>query len=182
MEHNPEIDWNMGELSMTRCPMPCRPKATAEMNWPNRISADTTQRQPKTHLHWQVQVEEVPEFEFTFTAAEPSPGFAQPDPDGLDEGDRLLVWFIGTRSEEIRATQTISQKLAEAVGGTSSTHFEDIVPKPYQEFQDIFTKESFDELPNQKQWDHAIKLVPNACNFSTKVYPLAPVEQKQLDE
>src|SRR5882724_9414046 len=40
----------------------------------------------------------------------------------------------------------------------------------------------FDELPNQKQWDHTIELVPNACNFSTKVYPLAPVEQKQLDK
>ena len=56
------------------------------------------------------------------------------------------------------------------------------MPKPYQEFQDIFAKESFDELPDQKQWDHAIELVPDAHNFSTKVYPLAPVKQKQLDE
>jgi len=62
------------------------------------------------------------------------------------------------------------------------TCFEDIVPKPYQEFQDVFAKESFDELPNLKQWDHAIELVPDTHNFSTKVYPLAPVEQKQLDE
>src|SRR5882724_4744111 len=60
--------------------------------------------------------------------------------------------------------------------------FKDIVPKPYQEFQDVFIKESFDELPNQKQWDHAIKLILDAHNFSTKVYPLAPVEQKQLDK
>jgi len=56
------------------------------------------------------------------------------------------------------------------------------VPKPYQEFWDVFTKESFDKLPDQQQWDHTIELVPDACNFSTKVYPLAPVEQKQLDE
>src|SRR5882724_6386392 len=60
--------------------------------------------------------------------------------------------------------------------------FKDIVPKPYQEFQDVFIKESFDELPNQKQWGHAIKLILDAHNFSTKLYPLAPVEQKQLDE
>ena len=33
-----------------------------------------------------------------------------------------------------------------------------------------------------KQWDHAIELVLDAHNFSTKVYPLAPVEQKQLVE
>src|SRR5882724_2308502 len=51
MEHNPEIDWCMGEISMMRCPMPCRPKATEEMNRPNRIFADMTRRQLKTHLH-----------------------------------------------------------------------------------------------------------------------------------
>ena len=68
------------------------------------------------------------------------------------------------------------------MGGTSSTHYEDIVPKLYQEFRDIFAKETFDELPGQKQWDHAIELIPDTHNFSTKVYPLAPVKQKQLDK
>src|SRR5882724_13103700 len=182
MEHNPEIDWHMGEISMTRCPTSCRPKATEEMDRPNRILADTTRKQLKTHLHRRVHVEEVPESESTCMEAEPSPGFARLDPDKLDEGDRLLILFVGTQSEEIRATQTISQKLAKAAGGTLSTCFKDIVPKPYQEFRDVFTKESFDELPNRKQWNHAIELVPDAQNFSTKVYPLAPVEQKQLDE
>jgi len=56
------------------------------------------------------------------------------------------------------------------------------VPKPYQEFQDVFSKESFDELLDWKQWDHSMKLILDTCNFRTKVYPLAPVEQKQLDE
>ena len=50
------------------------------------------------------------------------------------------------------------------------TCFKDIVPKAYLEFQDVFSKEAFYELPNQKQWDHAIKLIPDASNFSTKVY------------
>jgi len=53
-------------------------------------------------------------------------------------------------------------------------------PKPYWEFRDIFAKESFDEVPGQKEWKHTIVLVPNTRMFSTKVYPLAPVEQKQL--
>jgi len=70
--------------------------------------------------------------------------------------------------------------LAKAAGEACSTHFEDIVPKPYQEFKDIFTKESFDDLPDQKKWDHTIELVPDSQAFSTKVYPLSPVEQKQL--
>src|SRR5882724_9832925 len=86
------------------------------------------------------------------------------------------------QSEDIKATQTISQKLTEASCDNHSTHFEDIVPKPYQEFQDVFAKEVFNKLPNQKQWDHVIELIPIASNFSTKVYPLSPVEQKQLDK
>ena len=76
----------------------------------------------------------------------------------------------------------ISQRLTEAAEGTHMTCFEDIVPKPYQEFKDVFAKESFDKLPDWKKWDHAIELVPDTQTFSTKVYPLVPVEQTQLDE
>ena len=43
-------------------------------------------------------------------------------------------------------------------------------------------KSFFDKLPDQKQWDHTIELVQDAQTFSTMVYPLAPVKQKQLDE
>src|SRR5882724_6433493 len=117
MEHNPEIDWRMGEISMMTCPMPCRPKVPEEANWPNHVSANMTQKQLKTHLHWQVHVEEVPESESTHMEAEPLPEFTRPDPDKLDEGDRLLIRFIGSQSEEIIATQTISQKLTEAAVG-----------------------------------------------------------------
>src|SRR6267142_2705854 len=74
------------------------------------------------------------------------------------------------------------RRLSEATEGPHMMRFEDIVPKPYQEFKDVFAKESFDELPDRKKWDHAIKLIPDAQMFSTKVYPLAPVEQKKLDE
>src|SRR5882672_9745344 len=76
----------------------------------------------------------------------------------------------------------ISQRLMEAAEGTRMTRFKDIVPKPYQEFKDVFAKESFNELLDQKKWDHAIEIVPDAQTFSTKVYLLEPVEQKQLDD
>src|SRR5882724_3392571 len=129
-----------------------------------------------------VHIEEVPEGQTEPNKTEPPPGFAHPDPDDLDRGDRLFICFIDEHSAEVKATQTISQKLAEATEGTCSMCFEDIVPKPYQEFKDIFAKEAFNELPDRKKWDHAIKLIPDAQMFSMKVYPLVPVEQKQLDD
>ena len=134
MEHNPEIDWCMGDITMTRCLASCRLKTTDERDWLNCVSADKTQRQLKSHLHQQVHMEEVPESQPTCTRTKPPPGFACPDLDEWDRDNPLLVQFIGAWPEEIRATQTISQKLAEALGGASLTRFEDTVPKPYQEF------------------------------------------------
>jgi len=62
------------------------------------------------------------------------------------------------------------------------TIFEDIIHKPFQEFKDLFNKGSFDELPDWKQWDNTIELILDAQTFSTKVYPLTPVKQRQLDK
>jgi len=45
----------------------------------------------------------------------------------------------------------------------------------------VFSKDSFDELPGTKLWDHAIKLTPDTSPKSCKVYPLSTSEQKELD-
>src|SRR5882724_9173655 len=37
-------------------------------------------------------------------------------------------------------------------------------------------------IPDWKKWDHTIELIPNAQTFTPRVYPLAPVKQKQLDD
>ncbi|SJL01324.1 related to TY3B TY3B protein [Armillaria ostoyae] len=58
-----------------------------------------------------------------------------------------------------------------------------MVPEPYQDFEDLFTKESFDKLPSCKPWDHTIELVPNAqAMLNCKVYPLNCIEQEELDK
>jgi len=49
------------------------------------------------------------------------------------------------------------------------------------EFQSVFTKEDFDILPEHRKWDHAIELIPGAEPKSSKVYPLFPLEQTELD-
>ena len=46
----------------------------------------------------------------------------------------------------------------------------------------MFSKESFDELPEQKQWEHAIDLKPESQPFSTRVYLMSLIEQKELDD
>jgi len=60
-------------------------------------------------------------------------------------------------SERARAMSTISTRLAEAAKETSRpAHLDDLIPRPYQAFREVFSKESFDELPDRKEWDHAM--------------------------
>jgi Reverse transcriptase (RNA-dependent DNA polymerase) len=47
----------------------------------------------------------------------------------------------------------------------------------------VFQPSAFDELPQRRKWDYAIDLDPkaNISNWKTKIYSLAPEEQKALD-
>jgi len=49
------------------------------------------------------------------------------------------------------------------------------------EFRSMFAKEDFDILPEHRKWDHTIELIPGAEPKSSKVYPLSPLEQAELD-
>jgi len=87
------------------------------------------------------------------------------------------AWNIGF--EMIHASQTMSQRLVEAHQKNLPT--EVAVPKYLQCFMDVFSKESFDALLNQKLWDHAIDLKPGSKPSNCKVYPLSTNEQSELD-
>ncbi|KAG5718564.1 hypothetical protein E4T56_gene16532 [Termitomyces sp. T112] len=68
---------------------------------------------------------------------------------------------------EIWASQTMSQRLAQAFAtNTASKEFWEVVPPYLHAFEDMFSKASFDLLPECK---------------SCKVYPLMPREQDELD-
>jgi hypothetical protein len=55
------------------------------------------------------------------------------------------------------------------------------MPESLHDFEDIFNKESFDSLPNQHKWDHAIKLEHDPEPVFCKVYPMTLEEQGELD-
>ena len=74
--------------------------------------------------------------------------------------DNILVNLVeatSETSERIHVTTTISTLFAEAAKeDTPTAKLKEMLLKPYLSFQDVFSKESFDELPEWKQWDHAI--------------------------
>ena len=54
-------------------------------------------------------------------------------------------------------------------------------PAHVHEFSSVFSKESFDTLPDSRPWDHAIELIPREKPSGCKVYLLSLTEQKELD-
>jgi len=85
-------------------------------------------------------------------------------------------------AKDLRATSTISQKLAEGARRASETRKGLLaLPDCAKGFESVFAKEDFDILPEYRQWDHAIELIPGSEPKSSKVYPLSPVKQKELD-
>ena len=90
----------------------------------------------------------------------------------VEEGDRILVTgLLPPPSMEICASSTISQRLVEAF----QTNMEAVtlVPEYLKEFTLVFSKQTFNVLPEPKEWDHAMELIPRSKPSGCKIYPLS---------
>ena len=102
------------------------------------------------------------------------------EPDSVEEGDQILATgLFPTPSMEIRASSTISQRLAEAF--QANTEATTPIPEYLREFTSVFSKQTFDVLLEPREWDHTVEIIPGSKLMGCKVYPLSPVEQKELD-
>ena len=171
-EHNPEVNWQTGEVKLSRCPAKCQ-------SCRRELRVETVRRRKEAQRARTCRMGPCPRF------SEEADEFDTPDaPESgeeaelpLEQGDRLLYRTLP--SATIAATSNVSQRLAEAFhrGTVASSN----IPDYLKDFEDVFAKESFDTLPDWKQWDHAIELVPDAKLTNCKVYPMSPTEQVQLD-
>jgi len=90
--------------------------------------------------------------------------------------------LLDSTAEDLHTTSMTSQKLAEGAHQFAEAQKKPfILPDCVRGFESVFAKEDFDILPEHRQWDHAIELIPGSEPKSSKVYPLSLVEQKELD-
>ena len=179
-EHNPEVDWQTEEVKMSRCPERCRmcfeeakTERKAKEAEIERIQACREGSLPRP------TVEEVDGEDDDVPAL-----VDDEEDDELEDGDRVFMTVLQPEAEFIRASSNISQRLTEAFDRNNASKpqsFRDAVPDYLHEFEDVFSKVSFDALPEQKPWDHAIELIPDAKTSNCKVYPLSPNEQADLN-
>jgi len=99
-------------------------------------------------------------------------------------GDQLFLTHLLPEPDQVdlRATTTTSQCLAEGARRSIETQAAATsLPAYIMEFRSVFAKEDFDILPEHHKWNQAIELIPGAEPKSSKVYPLSPLEQVELD-
>lgn len=163
--HNPEVDWQKGDVQFTRCPPGCNMELKRARKKRQRIAALKRKRLPQLSEEGDDLVEDTPDLE-------------------IEADDRVFISYLHPQQHSINATSTVSQKLAEEShqqADSPKKSFEELVPEQYHQYKDVFSKESFDRLPDRKPWDHAIELKPGSEPYRSKIYPLSPNEQKELD-
>ncbi|GLB36986.1 putative retrotransposable element tf2 155 kda protein type 1-like [Lyophyllum shimeji] len=168
-EHNPEIDWAAGTVSMSRCParcQTCREEVKVERKARNKTRAAIRACRSSGVPAPEPELDDIPELYPDPDCEDDPPPEANPETDPVPDSrdaDTMEEDDVSTPSRGLRA------------------QFRDAVPDYLHDFEDVFSKATFDELPERKQWDHAIELEPGSTPSSCKVYPLAPNEQAELD-
>lgn len=182
-EHNPEVNWQTNEVKMNWCPTKCRTCMEEEKADKQEQHVDLQHIQTccagptpsvDDDLHGIPDTTEIEEEDKETIDKDDCP---------LEEGDCIFVVHLWDKPEEVCTLQNVSSRLVEAFHKNSTTtSFCNSAPDYLHEFKDVFSKESFDVLPECKLWDHAIELTPDAETKSCKVYPLSVAEQWELDK
>jgi len=173
-DHNPEVNWQTGEVQINQCPPRCKGYHVIRKEQASWKRMETR----ALNVCWSGPCPEYAED----SEEDKAPIWTQEAE--YEPGDQLFMTRIlpDSTREDLRATSTTSQKLAEGARRSAEAWKEPFIPPDcVRGFESVFAKEDFDVLPEHKQWDYAIELIPGAEPKSSKVYPLSPVEQKELD-
>jgi hypothetical protein len=102
----------------------------------------------------------------------------------IEEDDRVFMAMVHPVDLHhfIRASSTVSGHLAEAYAKNSEPKgFEDIVPTSLRSYANVFSKTTFDSLPERRKWDHAIELECEPSPGFRKVHLMTLTEQTEMD-
>jgi hypothetical protein len=83
----------------------------------------------------------------------------------------------------IQAVSNKSAELAAEANAKKKRTFEEMVPEWLMDYQEVFDKKDFDEMPPKRPWDHKIELNEGAKLWdNVQLIPLSDEETKSLDD
>src|SRR6266540_981930 len=186
-KHNPEIDFHAGTVKMTRCLPHCCVGCKAKWKMEQDTKKRETQQINTCHAgpfpaFVKDAEDELEDGEFEVPLKEEVETPLDEDNEPIEEGNCIWATGLFPEAEQIWATTLISQRLVEGFqqNSTSAT-FDECIPPHLRHFHSVFSKDSFDKLPETKPWDHAVELTSDANPKTCKVYPFSISEQAKLD-
>jgi hypothetical protein len=154
-KHNPEVNWKTGEVEMTRCPRECN-VFVRQLKKVKKVK-----REKSSTRKYSVTMEEVPD--------EDMPNGDSPITIKEDDQKDLFRFIRGGQSWDPNPPK-VGKPVEELV-----------VPKMYHDYLSVFQKKESERMPLRKPWDHGIELKPGFVPRKSKVYPLSPQEQIEVD-
>ena len=181
--HNPLVNWRTGNICFTNCPSACCLTSLMPRTPPLDVGSDCDDS----------TVHHGPDSEHIRCLDEyPAPANEPDDTDAIEqewcdflstelqpEDESLLCVDLnkcddGPTSDETNP-RVIHFLWQQREATTGPDHY-------VKDFSPVFTKSTFDQLPPQRSWDHAIELKGDMKPLMSKVYPLSKSEQVALDE
>ena len=168
-KHNPEINWVAEKIQFSRCPENCGRKTVGHRKRTIKIAkVESTEGGVTLPRNWEIP----PNPEYDINSGN--------EPEENDEIYELVDEELGL---QIAVSTTISQRIKESTERKEGEKtFEELVPKQYHFFKDVFSKKASERMPVRKPYDHEIKLEPGRTLPYAKAYPMAPPEQEALAE
>jgi len=162
-DHNPEVNWQTGEVQMNRCPPRCEGCRVIQKE-------QTLWRKMEVRTVNVCRSGPIPEYAEDLEEDEIPLRIGE---DKYKQRDRLFMIRVLSEptAEDLCATSTVSQKLVEGACRASEMRKGLLtLPDCAKGFESVFAKEDFDILPEHRQWDHTIELIPGSEPKSSKVY------------
>jgi hypothetical protein len=171
--HNPEINWQMGGVKMSRCPLQCSTCRVEDkrnrMIWKSTTTQINACQSGAFHTMTAEDEDESPHMDMEETDEEVQdlgPAFdddldSEVDDFTIEEGGHVFMTMVHPVDPHhfVCASSTVSGCLAEAFAKNSKPKgFEDTVPTSLHTYADIFSETAFDSLPESRKWDHTIEL------------------------
>jgi hypothetical protein len=102
----------------------------------------------------------------------------------INASDKILLEYLGMENELwINSKENLVTKLAsEANQKKPDLTPEQLVPREYHSYLDIFDEDKANRFPDTRPWDHKIEMKPGFEPKSFKTYNLTPKEQVELDK
>jgi len=143
-DHNPEVNWQTGEVQMNRCPPQCEGCRMIQKEQASRKRMETR----ALNVCWSGPLPEHAE------DSEEDETPIQTQEAEYEQGDRLFMTRIlpEPTAEDLHAASTTSRKLAEGACRSAEARREPFIPPDcVRGFESVFAKEDFDILLEHRQ-------------------------------